>query len=67
MRVDRFAPINEPQLAGDSAGIEEIGADRDHHVHVARLDDLLAHLLRAMPALDAWEDMTNPARPFSLR
>jgi|HubBroStandDraft_6_1064221.scaffolds.fasta_scaffold1524392_2 hypothetical protein len=41
--------VEEPQLARDSACIEEIGPYGDHHVHVAGLDDLLAHLLLTVP------------------
>ena len=45
----RFGAVEVPQLAGDGAGVEEVGADGDHHVHVAGLDDLPAHLLLAVP------------------
>ena len=36
--------VEEPQLAGHGAGVEEVGADGDHDVHVAGLDQLLPHL-----------------------
>ena len=42
-------PVEVPQLAGNGAGVEEVRADGDHHVHVARLDDLPADLLLAVP------------------
>ena len=40
----RLVSVQEPQLAGHGPGIEEVGADSDHDVHVAGLDELLAHL-----------------------
>ena len=40
----RLVPIEEPQLAGHGAGVEEVGADGDHDIHIAGLDQLLAHL-----------------------
>ena len=49
LRSARLGAVEVPQLAGDGAGVEEVGADGDHHVHVAGLDDLLAHLLLAVP------------------
>ena len=36
--------VEEPQLARHRARVEETGADRHHHVQVARLDQLPAHL-----------------------
>ena len=44
-----LGPVEEPQLAGDGAGVEKVGADGDHHIHIAGLDDLLSHVLFAMP------------------
>ena len=38
-----------PQLARHGAGVEEVRADGDHHVHITRLDDLPADLLFAVP------------------
>ena len=56
-----FGAVEEPQLAGDGPALEEVGADADHHVHAAGLDDLPAYSLSPCPALEAWEDMTKPA------
>src|SRR4030095_15375341 len=41
--------VEEPQLAGDGTRVEEIGADGDDYVHVTSLDNLLTHLLLAVP------------------
>ena len=45
----RLGPIEVPELAGHATGVEEIGADGDHHIHIAGLDQLAAHFLLAMP------------------
>ena len=45
----RLAPVEKPRLAGHGAGVEEVGADSDHHVHIAGFDDLPAHLRLAVP------------------
>ena len=37
-----------PQLAGDGAGVEEVGPDGNHHVHVAGLDELAPHIRLAV-------------------
>ena len=37
-----FVAVEMPQLARNSAGVEEAAFDGDHHVHVAGLDELLA-------------------------
>ena len=42
--VGGLALVEVPQLAGHGAGVKEVGADGDHHVHVAGLDDLAADL-----------------------
>ncbi len=39
-----FVAVEEPQLAGHGAGVEEVRADGDHGVHVAGLHQLLPHL-----------------------
>ena len=44
-----LGPVEVPQLARNGASVEEVRADGDHHVHVTGLDDLLAHLLLAVP------------------
>ena len=44
-----LALVEVPQLARHGAGVEEVGADGDHHVHVAGLDDLAADLGLAVP------------------
>ena len=40
-----FAFVEEPERAGQRDGVEEVGADGDHHIHDARLDQLAANLL----------------------
>ena len=43
-----LAPVEEPEGAGQGDGVEEVGADGDHHIHGAGFDELLADLqLRA--------------------
>ena len=37
--------VEEPQRHGQGDGVEEVGADRDHHVDRSGLDELLADLL----------------------
>ena len=44
----RLGAVEEPQFAGHGAGVEEVGADGDHHVHVAGL-----HQPPAQPGLAA--------------
>src|ERR1700736_875278 len=44
-----LALVEVPQLARHSAGVEEIGADGNHHVHRARLDNLAADFGLAVP------------------
>ena len=39
-----FILIEEPQLARHRAGVEEIGADIDHGIHMPTLDQRLTHL-----------------------
>ena len=39
-----LGPVEKPQFAGHGAGIEEVGADGDHDVHRAGLDEFLADL-----------------------
>ena len=36
--------VEKPQLAGNGAGVKEVGTDGDHHIHIAGLDELLADL-----------------------
>ena len=36
--------IEEPELAGDGAGVEEVGADGDHDIHITGLHQLPTHL-----------------------
>ena len=38
----RLALVEEPQRAGQRHGVEEVRANRDHHIDCARLDQLLA-------------------------
>ncbi len=47
--IGGLAFVEVPQLAWDGAGVEEVGADRDHHVDVAGFDELAAHLGLAVP------------------
>src|ERR1700726_2148846 len=47
--LGRLGAVEEPQLTWDGACIEEIGAYGDHYIHITGLDDLLAHLLLAVP------------------
>src|SRR5262249_413581 len=47
--LGELGAVEEPQLTWDSASVEEIGADGDDHVYVTGLDDLLTHLLLALP------------------
>ena len=57
--------IQEPERAGQRHGVEEVGADRDHHIHGPRFDQLTrisSSLPRASPAELA---ITKPARPVS--
>ena len=42
--LDGLGLVEEPQLARHRTRVEETGADRHHHVQVARLDQLPAHL-----------------------
>ena len=42
--VPLLRPVEEPELTGYGAGVEEVAADVDHHVHGAALDQLLPHL-----------------------
>ena len=37
-----LAPVEEPEGAGQSHGVEKVGADGHHHIHGAGFDDLLA-------------------------
>ena len=39
-----LAPVEEPERAGQCDGVKEVRADRDHHIHHASLDELLADL-----------------------
>jgi len=39
-----LAAVEVPELASHGAGVEEIGADGNHHVHVAGLDQLAADI-----------------------
>ena len=36
-------PVEEPELAGHGARVEEVAANIDHHIDRAGLDQLLAH------------------------
>src|SRR5262249_1963079 len=47
--LGRLGAVEEPQLTGDRAAIEEIGADGNDHVYVTGLDDLLTDLLLTVP------------------
>ena len=40
--VRGLATVEVPKLARDGAGIEEVGADGNHHVYIAGLDQLAA-------------------------
>ena len=42
--VSFLRAVEKPELAGHGAGVEEVAADIDHHVHGAGLDQLLPHL-----------------------
>ena len=44
---DRLGAVEEPQLTGHGAGVEEVGADGDHQVDIARLDPVSYTHLRA--------------------
>src|SRR6266545_5281656 len=44
-----LGPVEVPELARDGARVKEVGANGDHHVHIAGLDDLAAYLLLAVP------------------
>ncbi len=43
-----FGTVKVPQLAGHGAGVEEVGSDGDHHVHIAGFDQFAAHFFFAM-------------------
>jgi hypothetical protein len=47
--VLRLVAVEVPQLARYRPRVEEVVPDRDHHVHVAGLNDLSAHLGLAVP------------------
>ena len=59
--------VEEPQLAGHGAGIEEVGADGDHDVHIAGLDQLLPHFGLAAAGAGRLGRHDKPARPCSFR
>ena len=60
--------VEKPQFARDGTGIEKVGANGDHCFYVAGFYQFLQRTLASpLPALDAWEDMTKPARPVSFR
>jgi hypothetical protein len=40
----RFAFVEVPEFAGDGASVEKVGADGNHHVHIAGLDEFAADL-----------------------
>ena len=42
--------VEEPKFAGDGACVEEVGADRDHYVHVAGFYYFFPHVLLSMPS-----------------
>ena len=59
--------VEKPQLAGHRAGVEEVGSDGDHHLHVAGLDQLSAHLGFAVAGARCLRghDETGPPRSRS--
>ena len=60
--------VEKPQFARDGAGVEKVGANGDHCFYIAGLHQFSTYCgFAALPALDAWEDMTKPARPVSFR
>ena len=63
-----FVAVQEPQFAGDGTGVEEIGADGDHDVHIASLDKLLTHLgfLVACAGSLGGHDESGPAAPVQI-
>ena len=63
----RLASVEVPQFARDGAGVEEVGADGDHHVHVAGLDDLAPHLRLAVPGAGRLRRHDKPGRPVGPR
>jgi len=46
--VGALGAVEEPQFARHRARVEEIRADRDHHIDIAGVDDLAPHFFLAM-------------------
>jgi hypothetical protein len=45
----RLPLIKVPEFAGHGAGVKEVGANRDHHIDVAGLNQLAPYLGLAVP------------------
>jgi hypothetical protein len=54
--------VEVPEFGGDGAVVEEVGADCDHDVDIAGLDELAAVFGLGVAGAAGLEDMTKPVR-----